>query len=359
MKIGIIGGGISGLSCAWELMNNGVIPSVFEENDEIGGDINFSGMWIKNCIPHYEDALKHLKRKYKLELKPLQKITKLQMNFPHTRVEVKGDLGYIMNRGRQEFSLENMIYKNIQNPMIFGRKVQLDDIKKDFDYIVVASGDQVIPKDMGIWKNIYRAHCRITRVRGNFDENLVKVWFNRDYANHSFCYLAPKDRGEATITQIMDGGCLDERDSSWERFMKEVRMEGEEIDRKDILYDAGFVSPVRVDKFFFVGNAGGFTDDFIGMGTYNAIISGIWAARSILFNLDYNKIMAPFTNNILKFHEMRKVLNGFQNKEFESVGKLLKFPLVTWGFYQNPLFKMVHLYPFAKLYNHFISLKEN
>jgi len=37
MKVGILGAGVSGLSCAWLLKQQGVEATVFEESDNVGG----------------------------------------------------------------------------------------------------------------------------------------------------------------------------------------------------------------------------------------------------------------------------------------------------------------------------------
>jgi flavin-dependent dehydrogenase len=38
------------------------------------------------------------------------------------------------------------------------------------------------------------------------------------------------------------------------------------------------------EQIYFIGNASGFIDEFIGAGDYNAILSGISAAKAIIEN---------------------------------------------------------------------------
>ncbi|OGO86364.1 MAG: hypothetical protein A2Y22_02125 [Clostridiales bacterium GWD2_32_59] len=353
MKVAIIGAGVSGLSCAFELRKHGCTPVVFEKQSQVGEPMNYTGMWASNFIRHFGDPIYYIKKKYNLDIKPLCRYKEIIMKFPNGQVNVKGNLGYIMERSSDIFSLENQIARQADVNIIFNSAVKVEDIKNDFDYVVVAGGYHNPADKLGIWSTTTISHSRVTRVRGDFIPGVCKTWFNTEYANHSFCYLVPKSSKVATLAQILDSVQQNQYDSYWDRFITMEKLNYEVIEKKDTNHYSGIVSPMQKENIFFIGNAAGLTDNFMGVGAYNAIISGICAARSIINNLNYDKIMSPYRKDIIKLHELRKAVNTFKNENFDMIGSVIGNSFVKQLIYLNPLFKMKHAAPVAKIYNWF------
>jgi flavin-dependent dehydrogenase len=353
IKVAIIGAGLSGLACAFEFKKNGCTPVIFEKQSQIGEILDFSGIWLRMFTRHFCDPKDHFKKEYGLDIQPLNKLNELVMKFPNKEVRVKGKLGYILERSTDKCSLENQLVQQANISIQFDSEVKLEEIKNNFDYVVVACGDHRPAEKLGICTNIFSTYSRVTRIAGDFKPDLCKLWINTEYANHSFCYLIPKSPSVATLAQILNVIPQDQYDLYWDKFFTMEGQKYEILEKKDTTHYSGFVHPIRVDNIFFVGSAAGLTDDLIGIGAYNAIISGIWAARSIIGKLDYNAIMRPYGNDITKMHEFRKAVNTFNNKDFDMVASLIGAPLIKQFIYKNPLFKIRHATSLARLYNYF------
>ena len=60
LKVGIIGAGLAGLSCAFELEKFGIIPVIFEKKSSLGQNMNFNSiqmnlfdMGLKNPVKYF------------------------------------------------------------------------------------------------------------------------------------------------------------------------------------------------------------------------------------------------------------------------------------------------------------------
>jgi len=83
-------------------------------------------------------------KKYDLSLIPFSPLREITMKGPTKEGTVSGKLGYVFMRGDEKESLENQIAKHIRTPMHFDTYINLEDVKNDFDYIIVATGDETV-----------------------------------------------------------------------------------------------------------------------------------------------------------------------------------------------------------------------
>lgn len=88
-----------------------------------------------------------------------------------------------------------------------------------------------------------------------------------------------------------------------------------------------------------MGNTGGMIDNFLGFGMIKAIDSGILAARAIVENLDYDKLVKPYVRVVKQLYEYRKMLNVLTNKDYDTDISILGLPLIKHMVYNNPLYK--------------------
>lgn len=66
MRVAIIGAGISGLSCAYELEKNGIDPVIFEKNGRIGNPTGYSGIFIRAFTRGFKNPFRNFENKYDL-----------------------------------------------------------------------------------------------------------------------------------------------------------------------------------------------------------------------------------------------------------------------------------------------------
>jgi len=359
MRVAIIGAGISGLSCAIELEKHGVRPVIFEKRAHVGEALLYSIIWPRVINRPLQDPLRYLKREYSLELTPVNPIKKIVMFSPGCNATERGNLGYIFRRGFQDHSLEYQLLERVSSPITFNRVVEADDIKDDFDYILVANSSNNTAIQLGLWTDTFNAKVRIATVLDKFNPREVIMWMNTNYAKNGFCYLVANSEKEASLVLIINNVTNNEFEYYWRRFLFTENISYYISHTTDAEHDCGFVQPLRTGNILFSGNAAGFTDDLIGCGSFNAVESGILAARAMLFNKEYDTLAAPIFNDIVQLHELRKAYNTLDNNEIDHIVNAASLPIIKNAIYNNPFFRMSDMAGIIKLYNNSVKRKRH
>ena len=128
---------------------NGIYPTIFEKKSYIGKDSLFSSTTLRLLDRTYRSSVKYLNKRYNLNLKPFSHLKEITMIAPQKKTIVRGNLGYIYMRGEEKNSLENQLAYGLNANIIFDTYININDIKNDFDYIIVATGDELYLKEMG------------------------------------------------------------------------------------------------------------------------------------------------------------------------------------------------------------------
>ncbi|OCL27167.1 hypothetical protein U472_06735 [Orenia metallireducens] len=355
MKVAIIGAGISGLAAAFEFKKHNITPVIFEKKSHIGNPVLFTSATLHIFNHFISDPFDYLKNNYGLNISPTFHLKKIIMHSPKNKAVIKGDLGYIINRMRTEGSLANQLFSQVALPIQFNSFVDLNDIKDQFDYIIVATGSNLIVKDLNLWTNLFSAQIRSTTIVGNFNTQSISMWLNREYAKDGFGYIIPINPKEAILNLVVNRITFHEIDYYWENFLYKENLDYRIIETRDASFECGLVSTHQLDNIYFIGNSAGFTDSLVGFGQIKAIESGILAAQAIINNLDYNKLVEPISKEMLKIHEFRKLFNSFSNKDLDRLLSFLKLPGIKQFIYNNPFFKVKYGAFIAKFYNNFVN----
>ena len=354
MKVAIIGAGVSGLACASKLKNSGILPTIFEARGRVG-DAMCSSISLRLFTRPFHDYFHYINKKYGLELKPLYQIKKIIMHSSEKSISICGKLGHSIKRGIDPFSMENQIAAAAGVDILFDRYMEISDLIKDFDKIVVATGNNVITEKLGAWSDTFNAMARYATVLGDFDTGTVEIWFDTRYARNTFCCLIPVSSREANIVLCVNDIPSREIDIYWNEFLKIEKIKYQVIEVRDGVHKCGLVNPYNMGKVYFTGNAAGLTDNFVGFGMFNAIESGLLAARAIAENLDYNKLILPISKNVAAIGEFRKAIDPFDNKNYDTLLSLLNFPLFKYFIYNNPFFRITHGYQIVGALNNILQ----
>lgn len=353
MKVAIIGAGMSGLACAFELEKAGIQPTIFEKRSHVGEALSFTCLCSRLVTRVREDMVKYFNKNYALDIRPISSLNEAIMMSPNKKTVAKGNLGYIFKRGMEDYSIENQLASKIKSPIFFNSDVDIKDIKKKYDHVVVATASPAIPRKLRVWKDNFISQARIATILGDFKINSASIWFNEKYSGKAFCYMVPNSSKEATLTLIIDNQSSEGLDYYWHKFLLNEEMNHTIIQHYDTEYYCGFVNPLKIGNVYFVGNAAGLTDSFIGVGTFNAIESGILAGRAIAKGLDYRVLAKPISVDVMKLYEFRKAINTFENKGFDKVIGFIGLPAIKQFIYNNPLLKIQSGVALAKLYNQY------
>ena len=355
MKVAIVGAGLSGLSCAIELERHKIKPVIFEKRAHVGEAFYYSMIMPRVINRPVMDPIKYLKKEYGLNLVPHNHIKKMIICSSRSKAVERGSLGYIFRRGFPASALEKQLLNHVNSQIVFNQYVEPENIKNEYDYVVVAAANSITAKRLGIWTDTFNAQVRIATILGKFIPTETFMWQDTRYAKNGFCYLIPSSTKEASLVQIVNGITSYELDYYWKEFLFTEDIQYYIFGTSDTEHDGGLVQPRQVENLIFVGNAAGFTDDLIGCGGFNAIESGMLAARSIALGKDYNTLSRPIFEDVERLHQFRKAVNTLDNSEMNHLTKFLGLPIIKNVIYNNPFFRISHTSNSIRLYNSFIK----
>ncbi|MEG6613399.1 NAD(P)/FAD-dependent oxidoreductase [Pseudoclostridium thermosuccinogenes] len=339
MKVAIAGAGISGLACAYELERYGIKPVILEKSHQAGEKIIDAAAMISVLGRLHCDPLEYINRKYKLSIAPLDTLREITIKCDRQEISVIGDLGYIFSRGREENSFENQIAAMIRTPITFNEQVELDYIEDRYDYVVAATGEESFAKEMGVWTLSFSSFVRVAAVLGSFRTDCIKIWLNTKYARNGYGYLIPCNSAKANLVLTVNDITYDEMDHYWMAFLEEEDLRYIITETRDYESKIGKLKNVSVGNVCFVGNSGGFIDDFFGFGMMGAVESGILAARSIAKDMDYNRLSRPLLKHAARVSKLRNILNTYDNEDYikvlSAIGRIPERELT----YKAPLFR--------------------
>lgn len=84
--------------------------------------------------------------------------------------------------------------------------------------------------------------------------------------------------------------------------------------------------PPKVGNIYFVGNAVGALDPFLGFGQFNSIATGVLAARSMVKGSDFQKSIKDIVHRNIQMYEFRKIFNGLNNQSYDRIIRSIGLP---------------------------------
>jgi digeranylgeranylglycerophospholipid reductase len=328
VKVAIIGAGTSGLSCAIELERNSIFPEIFERNDFIGEYHPHVSAFLGLITRPVADPIKYMDQKLGIKLTPLNQFRKVIHYSPNNQTSVSGDLGYLMIRGKEENSVQGQLHRQIKSQVHLNSFVHPEDLENEFDYVVVADGHWSTPKRYGIWQEIMRTWLSGGIFAGDFEDDTLKMWLDNELTKGVYIYLAPYSKNKAVIAQVVQNIEHEELNGYWHRFLKsrDILKDYDMLESWELPHHAGFVTTNRLGKIYFIGAAGGGAEPFLGFGQFNAVVSGVMAARSIVQGSDVNVLLSDLKKKSRELNTLRPLMNAATNQDFDRLLTVMKAP---------------------------------
>lgn len=348
MKVAIIGGGLSGLSCAHELERHGISPVIFHRNGYIGDQYSHISVLLEIQHRPIKDAIKYIKKNFDISITPVNTVNTLTHYSPNRKTVIKGNFGFFLKRGRDKDSLPMQLFSHLKTSKInFNTYGDIDPLAKEFDYVVVANGNTVFTNQLGCWYPTIKTYIRGAVLLGDFDPNNLIMWINKDYCKNGYAYLSPFNSKKASVILVVTDVNEKEIDHYWKAFLDYENINYTIVEEFKQAHDTGFAYPHKVDNIYFVGKAGGAIDPFLGFGQLNSIEMGVMAARSIANGDDYERLLKRVTKHNQQLYQMRKAFNTADNDTYDSLLASIGFPGIRHLLY-NTRFDVVK--NFARIY---------
>ena len=312
-RIRILGGGIAGLTAAINLKMAGIAVEVHERKGYCGkhtSDFQFLENWTFN-----DDALDILKSIH------IQTDFYAKAHYYQEAISPSGKkyigisnkpVMYLVRRGKAK----NSIDKSLESQSLqLGIKIFFNSTLKAQDADIIATG---IKQSSFIATGVMFSCALQDKSVLLFDNNLSEKFYSY--------FIMHDNVGE--IACVNPVGIKDHKirfENTVNRFEKILSIKVERIIKKfSASVNFSPLNQAHVNKQYFVGEAAGFQDCFMGFGMLYAFKSGYLAAKSIIEDLDYNQLLNSEILNPIKISIANRVLfEKLSNQGYERLINLL------------------------------------
>ena len=162
----------------------------------------------------------------------------------------------------------------------------------------IRNDTELKPSDIGV--------CIQSRVEGNFNPNIMKMWYDKPYAPFGYAWLFPKNEKLANIGLGVPGGQKLDLSYLLNRYIEnEVKEKFKDLQTFHSCVPASKpLEPLTKDNIIFVGDAARFVNPIFENGINNAVFSGsvagIIAAKFVKGEISTLKIYDELMKNKVK-----------------------------------------------------------
>lgn len=325
MKIAIMGAGMAGLSCAITLERLGVAPTVFEKRSCVGDRfVNAETMFSILDRP-VKNTISYLAERFGIELEPVGPVDNMVFHSKNNIGTIKGTLGFINVRGRREDSYESQLARQVKTDIIFGSDYTYEDLCRNFDSVVLATGDGAYACALGNYRSDLTCSIKGATVEGEFTPGAPHVWFNYQLLPKGYAWLIPYSDKEANLVIAYPDypdNIKRDIDSVWESFFKlasgYLRQHLRITDAFEITrYMMGICNKPKIGNTYYAGNCFGALSPGLGFGQFSSILTGVYAAWDICKKGAYEELTRPIMENYNHSLALRRYLETLDDDKLD------------------------------------------
>ncbi|MFZ5352243.1 MAG: NAD(P)/FAD-dependent oxidoreductase [Bacillota bacterium] len=322
-KIAIMGAGLSGLSCAFELEKNGLSADIFEDRGEVEDRfMNLEGM-LDILYRPVTDSLAYLADKHGLFLQPINTIKKLELNSEKCKKSIEGRMGFVTARGRHPQALSKQIAKQIKSKLFFDSKRSIHELTKEYDIVVIALGDGNFTRKLQKFSVDVSVTLLGIDIAGSFDPTQLTVFLDNRFAPKGYVYQMAYDEKAAHLAIATPQDNADMQLLK-DRLLNHINFSGRITNEFEIRnYVIGRTDCSRIGNMFFTGNCGGFIMPFLGFGQFGSILSGIYTGKAIALGKDVSKELQPMKKSYKLSLNLRRAMECMENDDFDRLVSLM------------------------------------
>ena len=321
MRIAIVGAGLAGLACAHELERLGFTAELFEKQPRVGKRATVTETMAQFLHLHpRQDIMACLQQDLHLPVQPGNHIHQAVLHGPRHEAQITGHLGYTTVRGVDERSPENQLARHVRSPITYGKAPDVYGLAREYDWVVVATGDPTWAKEFLQWQTDIAWSIRGAVVTGEFNPGRLDFFFRTDYAGTGYGMVSPIDERRATVGIAVPNTSARELDQLWQTFRMAERRRWtaeEELFQFDRL-EYGTVRACVLGNVLLVGAGAGFAEGLALSGQCMALASGVCAARQILLqDRSLQRLHRRWKVRYQQFHSLRRVVDGWGDAEMD------------------------------------------
>lgn len=311
--IRILGGGISGLTAAINLQKAGCDVEVHERKDYCGKDTN-DFQFLENWIFHENvlDFLRKINIRTDFYIKPWYS---LEILSPSLREYIGGSTEpfmYLVKRGQVKDSIDKSLETQALNNKI---KILYNSHLEPHEADIIATG----PKKPDWVATGIKFRCK-------YPDKAV-VLLNNDLSFQIYSYLIVSDNvGQIACVNPFGTKNIKARLSlTIKNFREKYNIEIKSIMERVIgTVNIHYLNKAKINNQYLIGEAAGFQDCLAGFGMTYAFKSGYYAAKSIIGNLDYDRLWkGDFLKQLRISSRNRALYERLYNERFEKLINIL------------------------------------
>lgn len=329
LRVAIVGAGLAGLACAYELERLGVLPVIFGQQGAVGKP----SLAVETMAQfmHYhpgQDIFEHIRQDLGLPLNPHSAVRRMLLHSPGQEASLHGALGYTAIRGHDERSLERQLLGHLAAEVHHHQKPDLWELRRQFDWVVVANGTHEWTEAITRWTPHITWSIRGAVVTGLFSPTELHLFLNPRYAGTGYCMISPVDERRAVAGVAVPGGHREEAERYWAVFRQEQGhfwQREEQVTRADRLQIGQPASHI-VGNVILVGHAGGFVEPLGMTGQCPTLSSGVYAARHIMLNdRSFERFVRHFRSYYNRVWRLRRNINGWTDREMDQLALAIRY----------------------------------